>query len=450
MTNESDRGRSAQVAAGILVVLAVSAFFTAASYPGFMSFDSLEALRQARTQVEGSQYPPFGSYVWRVLDWIWPGPTLMQLFQNGMLLGSLAWILQSLRWPPIAQVVTVIAVAALPPLAGTMLVVWKDVAMAAFYGAGFATFVHARRNPVPGKALLALGGLLVFCGMAYRFNAASGALPLLVYALWVGRAKSGPREVVRAVIGGTCLVFVLFALVWVVNSYRFPSMERLERNTNVDGIMRFDLIGISRYSGQSVVPARDGGLVNVAYLRMIYDPRHLNITSANDVAHRIANQPPGEIARTWLAAIKEHPGAYLRHRSAVFREYIGLHSHQVFYVTHPFVDPNNLGISHTPNALTRLAVGYVWNADDAFLERAWVYYLAALLSLAFFVERRNRRFAGEAVTALGSSLLYLAPMYFITPAADLRYNFWSIWGAVLCMVFVLSSLLAARSHDLAS
>ncbi|MBK6004583.1 hypothetical protein JJB11_00645 [Ramlibacter ginsenosidimutans] len=447
---ENKRSDFAFPAAGVMAVLLVTVFFTVASYPGFMSYDSLEALRQARSHVEGSQYPPFGSYVWRVLDWIWPGPSLMQLFQNALLLGSLVWILHSLRWNPIAQVVTVIAVAALPPLTGTMLVVWKDVAMAAFYAAGFAALVHARLRALPGKIWIAFGVLLLFCGMAYRFNAASGALPLLIYAVWVARARSGRREIVRAALGGTGLVLVLFVLVLVVNSFRFPSMERLERNTNMDGIMRYDLIGISRFSGESVTPARDGGMVDVAYLRKIYDPRHVNITAANDVEHRVAVQEPGEIARYWVAAIRQHPGDYLRHRAAVFREYIGLHRHEPFYVTHPSVDENKLGISHTPNALTPVAVGYVWKARYSILERAWVYYVAGLLSLVVFLPKRNRRFAGEAVAALGSGLLYLAPMFFISPAADVRYNFWSIWGALLCLVFVVSSLLAARSDGRAS
>ena len=113
--------------------LAIALLFSAASYPGFMSFDSVEALRQAREGIEGSQYPPFGSYVWRILDWIWPGPTLMQFFQNCTLLMSFAWILNNIGWPWFLRLVILTLFALMPPIAGTMLVVWKDIAVAAFY-----------------------------------------------------------------------------------------------------------------------------------------------------------------------------------------------------------------------------------------------------------------------------------------------------------------------------
>lgn len=427
----------------VLAVILATAFFTAASYPGFMSFDSIEALRQARFQVEGSQYPPFGSYVWRIFDAIWPGPTLMQLVQNGLLLGSFAWVLVLLRWHPIAQVAAVVTVAALPPIAGTMLVVWKDVAVAAFFLAGFATlFFVQQRVPRQRAAFLVLAVALVFCGMAYRFNAASGAAPLLVYAAWLaldGDAVPGRR--LQALVSGTFLLFSLFAVVWVVNSFRFPTMERLERNTNMDSIMRFDLAGITRYSGISVLPARDGGMVPVEYVRRIYDPRHLNITSANDTEGRLARQEPGEIARSWVAAVRAHPLAYLRHRLEVFRIYVGLHRGEVFYVTHPSVDQNTLGVTHEPTALTRLAVGYIWERRNGVLNHPWVYYVAGLVALALLFLTGRTRHRAAAFCALASGLLYLAPMFLITPAGDLRYNFWSIWGALLCLVFVASAWL---------
>lgn len=436
----------------ILAVLLVTAFFTAASYPGFMSFDSIEALRQARFQVEGSQYPPFGSYVWRIFDAIWPGPTLMQLFQNALLLGSFAWILVLLRWHPLAQAAAVVAAAALPPITGTMLVVWKDVAVSAFFLSGLAMLFFVQQGaPRRRGAFLLLAVVLVFCGMAYRFNAASGAAPLLVYAAWLALdGDTMPGRRLRALVAGTVLLFFLFAIVWVVNSFRFPAMERLERNTNMDSIMRFDLAGISRYSGVSVLPARGGGMVPVEYVRRIYDPRHLNITSANDTEGRLAKQAPGEIAQGWVAAVRAHPLAYLRHRLEVFRIYVGLHRGEVFYVTHPSVDQNTLGITHEPTALTRLAVGYVWERRNGVLNHPWVYYAAGLVALGFLFVKGRKRHRPAAFCALASGLLYLAPMFLITPAGDLRYNFWSIWGALLCLVFAASAWLPAAPDERAS
>ena len=424
-----------------LVALVVTGLITAASYPGFMSFDSIEALRQARGGVEGSQYPPFGSYVWRIFDWIWPGPTLMQLLQNGLLLMTLAAIFRALRWPVLLQASALIAFAILPPVMGVMLVVWKDVAVAAFYLASVYLLVIASLRPADQRGLLVAGAVVVlFFGMAYRFNAASGALPMAVFAVWLmseGRGIWTRR--LTGLVGGFLLLLGLFAMVWFVNSYRFPSLERLERNTNMDSIMRFDLVGISKFSGQSTMSDRQGMPIPASYLAHIYDPRHLNITSLNDV-RRLLPVEMDNIGSQWISAIRENPMAYIHHRSAVMQEYVGLHGHEIFYVTHPSVDDNALGIRHEPNALTRRAVGHVWEHRASWIERAWVYYLMAAMMLIIMFLSGVRLYRTEAVLVIFSGLLYLAPMSFITPAGDLRYNFWSIVACLVGMAFSTTGL----------
>jgi hypothetical protein len=333
-----------------------------------------------------------------------------------------------------------VLVVLLPPLAGTMLVVWKDVAVAAFYLAGFAFLFLAREKPTRSRTgLVILGIVLVFCGMAYRFNAASGALPLIAYAVWLlRRGDSKHQRWLASSAWSLALLLFLFAGVWLVNSYRFPGFERLERNTNMDSIMRFDLVGISKFSDESVIRGADGRLVDVAYLKKIYDPRHLNLTSMNDVEKRLPTNP-ASIAGAWRAAVAAHPRAYFKHRGEVFREYIGLHRHEVFYITHPSVDKNELGVEHEPNVLTRRAVAYMWQFRQSLVDRAWTYYLLGLISLALLFVCKVSRYRIEAFVLLASGLLYLLPMYFISPAADLRYNFWSIWGSLLCGVLALSA-----------
>ncbi len=432
-----------------LFALAIALLVSFASYPGFMSFDSVEALRQAREGVEGSQYPPFGSYVWRVLDWIWPGPTLMQLFQNGMLLMAFACVLNGIGWPWLIRLAILVAFSLTPPITGTMLVVWKDVAVAAFYMLSFALIFAASRCELnlATKCLLAAAVLSLFCGMAYRFNAASGAFALLVYVFLVLHKGQG-RNVffLRSFVFGVLSLFFLFLMVWVVNSFKFPEFVRLEKNTNMMSIMRHDLVGISVYSGKSFLIDKSGGPVDTAYLEKIYDARHLNITSANDSEGRISADVSA-LPRQWMAAIENKPMAYLRHRAAVFSEYVGFHRHEVFYVTHPNVDANKFGITQSPNFMTALAVNYVVSFSRSFLDRAWIYYLVGIVALVFAFARRSLRYRTEATVILASALLYLAPMYFITPAGDLRYNFWSICGALASILFVVAGYVDRFRQD---
>lgn len=425
----------------LLISLGLTLLISAASYPGYMSFDSIEELRQARGTVEGSQYPPFGSYVWRIFDWIWPGPALMHFVQNGLLLASFSYLVSRTRLPLLLQIACLCVFAFAPPLFGTMLVVWKDVAVAACYMLAIALFLGVRGSGDRRvQAYLVLGLFATWCGMAYRFNAASGALPLIVLGVHRLRGQLiGRRPALATIAAGVALMFVLFAAVWAVNSYRFPSFERLEKNTNSDSIMRFDLIGISRFSGKSIVPGNNGQPVPASYVNNIYDPRHLNITAANDVKNLINRNIP-EIGSLWIRSIIQNPIAYLKHRTAVFREYIGLHQHDVFYITHPSIDQNTLGVTFHPTQFKSHFVEKMWEVRGSIICRPYFYYVLAAVLVFVASIFGDRRYLFGAAFALTSGYLYLAPMFFITPAADLRYNFWSVAASILASIYAIASI----------
>ena len=55
----------------LLGSIGVAALF----YPGFMSYDTLHALRGARIGVTDSMWPPMVSYVWRAVDMVSVNPS---------------------------------------------------------------------------------------------------------------------------------------------------------------------------------------------------------------------------------------------------------------------------------------------------------------------------------------------------------------------------------------
>ncbi|MBK6512195.1 MAG: hypothetical protein IPG06_23960 [Haliea sp.] len=83
----------------MLIILIVSAgllFIT--FYPGAMSIDSYEQLRQARSGQFGDWHPPFMAWVWRAFDAILQGSILMLLAQLGLYLFSL-WAIARVALP---------------------------------------------------------------------------------------------------------------------------------------------------------------------------------------------------------------------------------------------------------------------------------------------------------------------------------------------------------------
>ena len=99
--------------------------------------------------------------MWRVFDFIWPGPALMLFVQNFVLVLSFALILRALGYPGIIIVAGVATFCFAPPLLGPMLVVWKDVAVSACLGAAVACFLAAEQANRRRSSVAIAGGILM-------------------------------------------------------------------------------------------------------------------------------------------------------------------------------------------------------------------------------------------------------------------------------------------------
>jgi hypothetical protein len=111
----------------LLMSLGVAALF----YPGFMSYDTLYALRGARNGVTDSLWPPMVSYVWRVVDLVSCNPSAMHFSQVFFWFSpfSLSYFLLQTELPTQRH-----SCLGIPVVLGTVAVIWKDVLMAAFFG----------------------------------------------------------------------------------------------------------------------------------------------------------------------------------------------------------------------------------------------------------------------------------------------------------------------------
>jgi hypothetical protein len=432
-----------------LAALGAAGAILIAVYPGFMSYDSIRALHEARTAVVGGDYPPFVSYVWRALDAIWPGPALMLFTQNFLLALAFATILSTLRYSGPFVVAGVAMFCVVPPILGPMLVVWKDVGASACLCAAVACFLVADDTAGPRLAIAA-GIVLLFAGAAYRLNAITAVVPLLACYSW-RRGFTGLARGKAFATGATALAGIAVAVV-VVNGYRFPDFERLPPPGNLKNVMIHDLVAMSARTGKSLVPETTPPATTddqIEYYRRIYDPRHANLVIANDREGRIEkffHVKNSAVYSAFLAAIRDEPGAYLQHRTTVFRILVGATNGPTFYPTHFGVDPNEEGVTHRPTPFTAAVVGYVRLASFTLLGRPWFYYLLGAGALAFALLRRSTSARSGAVAVAASGAFYLLPLYFVSPAADVRFNHWSI----VCALIVVAMALAPRSEPRAT
>ena len=114
-----------------LIVFIISVCILVICYPGFMSYDSIRMLEEARTSVRGGIYPTMPVYILRVFDIFGHGSTLMLQIQNYTLLLGLMLILRTLGASLIASMVSLLGLLLFPTVIGCMLVLWKDVTLTA-------------------------------------------------------------------------------------------------------------------------------------------------------------------------------------------------------------------------------------------------------------------------------------------------------------------------------
>lgn len=437
--------------------VALAALILYAAYPGFMSYDSLHALREARGHVAGGAYPPFVSYVWRVLDLIWPGPSLMLLVQNSLLLLSIVHIFRIAGFSIAASMAWVTLFVLSPALLGPMMVVWKDVGVSACFAAAVAIGLELgmRRHTgdsSPHRWLIFVGLVFVFFGMAYRLNAFSAALPILALIFLANRQSLNepPWQVVSKVGISTFMAFVvIFATVYVINNFRLPSLQRLNKNEAPVQTLSYDLFGISAIGKTDLLVRRADGatlLIPREYAETSYSPLHFNLVREKDdkrsaLLKRLWSEyRDPDVMSAWLTAVREHPGAYFSHRSLVFAELIGATDHKIYYPTHAMVDDNEFGIMHSSSRFSELAVRYVMNLSGSLASRPWVYYLAGFAFAVAAARSRAFLLRTEAILIFLSSVLYILPFFFITPAADLRYNHWAVVAAFLTVALGTKAL----------
>ena len=151
------------------VVLVVYAF------PGYMSYDSVHQLDQARAGSLGDWHPPAMAALWRIVELVIAGSLGMLLLQIGCFVIGVYLLLQRVLPARIAAACTV-AIAWFPPIAATLAVIWKDSQMVAYCVLGAALIGSPRRGTrLAGLGLLALGS-------AMRHNAFTITFPLVLLA----------------------------------------------------------------------------------------------------------------------------------------------------------------------------------------------------------------------------------------------------------------------------
>lgn len=438
--------------------LLLSFAILAICFPAFMSFDSLRMLEEARTSVRGGPYPAAPVYILRFFDIAGYGPTLMLEAQNLILLLSMALILRVLRVGIFLSVIACVVILLLPTVIGCMLVLWKDVTFASLIMLSISLIFYAsefkREDSLTN--LIKWGSLLLlFIATFVRLNAITSTGVIVIY--WLGVFYK--HHTLKTQCGAFLIIIALLAACSdLINTRGFPDLRKLEPNPIFNAIMLNDLIGISGWSRDSLVPfdVKDTlptPKIPITDIDAIYSSLGAlaiadNIKIQGNSIHVYpAKFSNSDLIHAWLSAIYKHPLSYLQYRCDLFQEIIGAKNHETFEPTHfSMIDENSFGIKAQNSKATTLVLKYIKATSNSLFGKPWVFYLLTIL--AVFLTYKNKsvqpRLKIFSYYSFAAAALYIIPFYFISGTGEVRYNFPSI---VLCSSCIFVWIFYRKNND---
>jgi hypothetical protein len=432
-------------AAGIGLAAALTALIAWQVWPGFMSYDSIFALSQARTGIVSAEYPPALSYVWFLADHLYPGPGLMLIWQVFGILAAMAVLGARARLPVGFVLLGVALVAVSPAALGPMTVIWKDDWMSLFIALALCAMTARRR----GASLL--WPVCLCLATSFRLN----SLPAIVPLVWLGATCGTPPARLEFARQSGRFALIVFTIVTVAGAslvWRLPDFRRLPDPFHPELTQVHDLLGISVCEGIDLLPpAFTPNGTTVEQLREIYHPQHVQWSfniGARAGPHRLdpeafRRMDLDDLTAAWKQALRDHPACYLWHRAQVARYLLGLNPGPVFYKFNPLIDDNDLGIADRGAGYSALAAwldeATPWralNVASDLLSRVWLFMAAAAIALCSGASlKTGRPFTAACVFA--SVVLYSACNFVLDPAADLRYQHWPVIGSIFTIMFAL-------------
>jgi len=396
------------------------------AYPGYMSYDSIQQLGEARSGRFGDWHPPAMAALWRLIELVVAGPVGMLVIQSGcFLIGAYLVLMRAMSTR--AAAVCASCLLWFPPIGVVMAVIWKDSQMAGFLMLGTGLLcAAARRDRLLGVALLLLASMM-------RHNAFTMTFPLVVL-LFVWRLDS--RGWRRYAVG---------LAVWVaITGMGALFSSRLTRHhdyTWYRSSALIDIVGTLNYAepisdeqlrplleGVRVIPTHD--LQQAA--RRAYNPAWTFDVIWN-MERRFFDDPANKpqrlaVVRAWKKIVLGHPYAFLTYRAEIFLHLLGLGpkppDSPIYVGFSDLQDPfgsaqRALHLASASRIQQKMQLGML-RLGLSSLFHPYLYALLAILLLPFSLRDRL------SFALLASGLVGEAALYFVAPTGDYRYSIWLV------------------------
>jgi len=418
------------------LLLAAWLLFVIYAYPGYMTYDSVYQLVQARHLEPISDWaPPVMALIWRLTDHVIAGPFPMLVIQSATFLVGTYVLLQRVMKPR-AAAITASCVLLFPPILAPMSVIWKDSQMAGFLVAGAAALLSDRRGwRIAGFALLSLA-------TAMRYNALAATLPIVVLLAFREVTPITKRVALASAawLGITVAAFAANKIATEREAHIFQSSLALS-----------DIAGTLRWAKhlddhQILVDYFDLPWAHTDKLRArahnVYSPYNTWLELTNPGPKQLFTTPTTDadfaaITSAWLDLVRRQPLAYLHSRFDVFRGVLAGGASGESAVWEGFTDApwSESVLFHRArhSELQQASLDVAEKLGSTWLFRPWIYFV---LGLVFLVLARSHALT---FAIIASGVVNELSLFVLTPATDFRYSHWMIVCTVVggAMLFVL-------------
>jgi 4-amino-4-deoxy-L-arabinose transferase-like glycosyltransferase len=433
----------AVVALGCIVVVVYA-------YPGQMTQDSYDHLRETRDGIWTDAHPPLLNLMWRIADFVVAGPFAMLAFQVVLFAAGLYLVFRRTFSPRRAAWATT-GLFLFPPVIVVLPVICKDAPMAGFLLLG-AALLHGERRWVRIGGLVALAA-----ATALRYNAFAATFPLILVGFEWAPGLPWLRRHAIATAAWLATTFAAFAFNAAITDQKVHFW--------LSSLAVFDIVGTLAFVDEDLPDPElerlfAGTDIRIHHeihgaIRRIYRPaNYMQIIVSEDKQPILwelpingyvpAPQPQRDaLERAFTEVITEHPAAYLKHRFTLMSKALWLGSRR----------PAGTIVSrkiHLPEYHVQLGLGTGWSRLQLMMTRwlttvwkvipiflPWTYAAAALLLLP--LARRHRDMLALLLSGLGLELSLLP----FAATADYRYSHWM----VVCTCAAVIALAARRARD---
>lgn len=404
-------------------------------YPGFMSYDSLQQLSQAKgINAYSNWHPPIMAFLWSIGITVTGKVGLLLLFQL-LLLWSALFICSLIVYKHTkSQLYSLIPLlfGFLPFIISISGVIWKDVHMAAALLLASCLAIASRFVGRKTVLLFAtIGTLLLVYALMLRYNAILAVIPIL-YLFASSFIKRG-RRVLVAVIG--------ILLISIGASAVLGKVLNVRESNPTAAIMLDDIVHTTpkleiekTHLARELIYIKEKCSSDSVMLHAL-----LYCTESVQSANRIQNEYFDEIKQLWINVFLHHFPDYVMYRAQTFG--IFLTSPEPYtYVMHQGIDPNTLGqeVSH-PGALKTLRsyIGFA-NHDFGLIFRPYFWLLLAAVLFVYVFRQKKLQYRTAILCLTLSAIVYIVGYVPLVIGADYRYIYWSVFAT--CLAFLLLAI----------